>query len=113
MDALKGICKSRAMCALRASVVCVSTFPCGNVSKRFKSVPISHFCVPTCQRAKRCAKFSTWRANFSIWLVNVPKCKPFFSTSPAKRCANFSTIFQKNISFYIPNIFIPNIFCII
>ena len=34
----------------------------------------------------------------------------FCSTSRAKRCANFSTIFQKNYIFYLQNISVPNIF---
>ena len=42
-----------------------------------KNVPTSHFYVPTwqltCQRAKRRANFSTWRAN-------VPRSVPIFQT---------------------------------
>ena len=69
--------------------------------------------VPTCQRH---ADFSTQRANvprcvnFSSWRANMAKGVPFCSTSRAKRCANFSTIFQKNYIFYLQNISVPNIF---
>ena len=69
--------------------------------------------VPTCQRH---ADFSTQRANvprcvnFSSWRANMARGVSFCSTSRAKRCANFSTIFQKNYIFYLQNIYVPNIF---
>ena len=65
-----------------------------------------------CNRANKRANVpmaSQRRTNFSSWHANLLKGVPFFSTSPAKKCANFSTIFQKNYIFYIQNISIPNI----
>ena len=61
--------------------------------------------VPACQK----------HANFLFLLTNVPinlltcqraKRRAIFSSSPANRCANFSTIFQKNYIFCIPNLFL-------
>ena len=72
--------KSSHMHVMRASVVYVPT------CQRAKNVPTSHFYVPTCQRL----------ANFSTWCANVSKGVPIYSTSPAKRRADISTIFQKN-----------------
>ena len=48
--------------------------------QRAKSVPTSHFYVPTCQRANK-------RADVPIFQLGVPTCQ---------MRANFYTIFQKN-----------------
>ena len=50
--------------------------PAWSTCLRAKSVPTSHFYVPTCQRRAK------------------------FSTSPAKRLTNFSNILQKNFSVF-------------
>ena len=97
--------KSRAMRVIRAIVVYVPTCP------RPKSVPTSHFYVPTCQRAneranvpktcqffnKACQRAKTYQY-FNLACQRA-KRRAIFSTSLAKRCANFSIIFQKNYVF--------------
>ena len=86
-----------------------SYLPAWSMCQRVKSVPTSHFYVPMCQRAKDMLIFQLSVPTFqgvSIFQVGVPFC----STSRAKRCANFSTIFQKNYIFYLQNISVPNIF---
>ena len=86
---------------LRASVVYVPTY------LRAKSVPTSHFHVPTCQwtcqRAIRRASFSLCRANFSKWRTNMPKTVPIFQTFLLRNCkGNFYTLFlYKNSTLYL------------
>ena len=87
--------KSRAMRAIRASVVYVSTCPHANG-------PIK---VPTCKT----------HANFSTGHVNVLRGVPFFQLHLPKGVPIFQLPFKKIIFFYITNKFIPNmfhIFCI-
>ena len=66
--------KSRAMSAIRASVVYVSTCPRANGSIN----------VPTCQR----------RANFSIGRANVPRGVPFFQRRLPKGVLIFQLPFK-------------------
>ena len=88
-------------CGLRANVpkacqLLVFTCQCANVPKT------CWFFNLACQRSKVCQFFKL--------ACQHGKGVPFCSTSRAKRCANFSTIFQKNYIFYLQNISVPNIF---
>ena len=107
--------KSRAMRAIRASVAYMPSYP------RTKSVPTSHFYVPTCLHAnkranvpasQRRANFSTRRAHILTWRANVPKGVPFFQCCLPKVVPIFQLFFKRIIFFYMPNKFIPNIFYI-
>ena len=96
--------KSRAMRAIRASVVYVPT--CQRANKRAN--------VPTWQRR---ANFSTWRANVPrranilTWRANVLKGVQFFQLHLPNGMPIFQ-IFSKRVMFsYMPNKFIPNVFC--
>ena len=92
-----------------------SYLPAWSTCQRAKSVPTSRFYVPMCQRAKDMLIFQLSVPTFqgvSIFQVGVPTWQEacHFVQLRAKRCANFSTIFQKNYIFYLQNISVPNIF---
>ena len=82
--------KSRAMRAIRAKVsnacqLLIFTCQRANVAKAWQFFNLA------CQRAKACQYFNL--------ACQRAKRRAIFSTWLAKRCANFSTIFQKNYVF--------------
>ena len=109
--------KLRVMRAARASVVYLPTCPRANVPKACQLLILTcqtchkrtnlpkpcQFFNFACQRAQACQFFKL--------ACQRGKWRAIFSPSPSKRCANFSTIFQKNYIFlYAKHIFY--IFCI-
>ena len=74
---------TRVMRAMRVSVVYMPMCP------RAKLAKACQLLISTCQRINKYAKIR--RADFSTWRINVPNGN--FSTSPAKKSANFLTIF--------------------
>ena len=71
---------------------------------KFETMRASVVCVPTCPHANvpkagQLLIFTFQRANVPI---NMPTCQrpDNFSTSPAKRCTNLSTNFQKIFSIF-------------
>ena len=101
--------------------------------QRAKSLPVSHFYVPTCQRAIRRPNVLTWRANvpnggpiFQLGMLTYQEACQFFNLAcqRAKRRANFQTFlfemlkkiyrlyyYVKNSTFFF-DIIVVNIICI-
>ena len=101
---------------LRASVVyvptclrtsAVPTCLCANVPKACQLL------MCTCQRAIRGANVSTWRADFSTWLANVPKDVPNFQACLLRNAKSKFLYFIIIKKFYsILNIIGIHIICI-
>ena len=101
---------------LRASVVyvptclrtsAVPTCLCANVPKACQLL------MCTCQRAIRGANVSTWRADFSTWLANVPKDVPNFQACLLRNAKSKFLYFVIIKKFYsILNIIGIHIICI-
>ena len=101
---------------LRASVVyvptclrtsAVPTCLCANVPKACQLL------MCTCQRAIRGAHVSTWRADFSTWLANVPKDVPNFQACLLRNAKSKFLYFIIIKKFYsILNIIGIHIICI-
>ena len=93
-------------------VSCVSYIPAWSTSQRANVPKACQLLIFTCQRANKRAKgvpiFRQRRKACQFFKLACQHAKdvPFFSTSPAKRCANFSTIFFKIIIFFIYKIYL-------
>ena len=101
--------KSRAM---HACVPTLSTWqracvPAWFTCQRVKSVPSSHFYVPTCHKARQCFNLACQRAKrratFSIWHVNVPNGVPLFQTFLLRNAKKICILYyyMKNSTLYL------------
>ena len=105
----KEFAKSRAMrtCVTTWSACQRACVPAWFTCQRVKSVPSSHFYVPTCHKARQCFNLAYQRAKrratFSIWHVNVPNGVPLFQTFLLRNAKKISIFYyyMKNSTLYL------------